>query len=163
MSILVVACTIGLDVNQGEILYNNFCMHSKLIIVIYYATGLGAVNFTDPASGSLIANFEGTENATTITCNVTNSQGAQISTQWALTNFRGSTGLQLVNNAAPELFEITGDPIPNTMFTFINHLTVVNLVRDLDHVTVFCGTGVMPQQANFLLRIYRELNFKMKF
>ena len=71
-----------------------------------------AVNFTDPASGSLIANFEGTENATTITCNVTNSQGAQISTQWTLTNFRGSTGLQSVNNAAPELFEITGDPWP---------------------------------------------------
>ena len=124
---------------------------------------MGAVNFTDPASGSLIANFEGTENAITITCNVTNSQEAQISTQWTLTNFRGSTGLQSVNNAAPELFEITGDPISDTMFTFTNRLTILNLVRDLDRVTVFCGTGAMPQQANFLLRIYRELNFKMKF
>ena len=124
---------------------------------------MGAVTFTDPASGSVIANFEGTENATTITCNVTNSKGNQISTQWALTNFRGSTGLQTVNNAAPELFEITGDPIPDTMFTFSNRLTILNLVRDLDRVTVFCGSGAMPQQANFLLRIYRELNFKVKF
>ena len=117
---------------------------------------MGAVDFTDPTSGSLIADFEGTLNATTITCNVTNSQGTQITTQWSLENFRGSAGLQTINNAAPELFEITGDPIPGTMFTFENRLTVSNLVRDLDNVTVFCGTGVTPQQANFVLRIYRK-------
>ena len=118
---------------------------------------MGAVTFTDPASGSVIANFEGTENVTTITCNATNSQGIQISTQWTLTNFRGSTGLQTINNATPELFEITGDPIVGTMFTYNNCLTIVNLVRDLDHVIIFCGTGVMLQQADFVLRIYREL------
>jgi hypothetical protein len=28
----------------------------------------------------------------------------------------------------------------------------------MDHVTIFCGTSVSPQQANFILRIYRELN-----
>ena len=119
---------------------------------------MGAVtSFTDPGSGSLIANFEGTENATTITCNITVSQGAQITTQWALANFRGNTGLQTINNAAPELFEITGDPVPDTMFTFNNYLTVLSLTRDLDRVTIFCGTGATPQLANFFLRIYREL------
>ena len=118
---------------------------------------MGAVSFTDPASGSLIANFEGTENATTITCNVTNSQGVQITTRWTLGNFRGNTALQTVNNAAPELFEMTGDPRVGTIVTFNNRLTVLNLVRVLDRVTLFCGTGAMPQQANFLLRIYREL------
>ena len=118
---------------------------------------MGAVTFADPASGSVIANFEGTKNATTITCNVTNSLGDQITTQWTLTNFRGSTGLQTINNAAPELFETTGDPIPGTMFTYDNRLTVVNLVRDLDRVTIFCGTGAMPQQGDFVLRIYCEL------
>ena len=122
------------------------------------STGLGTVDFADPTSGSLIADFEGTLNAVTITCNVTNSQGAQITTQWNLENFRGSAGLQTVNNIAPELFEITGDPIPGTMFTFENRLIVSNLVRDLDHVTIFCGSGAMPQQANFVLRIYRKLH-----
>ena len=118
---------------------------------------MGAISFTDPASGSVIANFEGTENAITITCNVTISQGAQIISQWTLANFRGSTGLQTVNNAAPELFEITGDPIAGTMFTFSNRLTILNLARDLDRVIIFCGTGAMRQQADFVLRIYREL------
>jgi hypothetical protein len=28
-----------------------------------------------------------------------------------------ATGLQIINNAAPELFEITGDPIVGTIFT----------------------------------------------
>ena len=122
------------------------------------STGLGTVHFADPPSGSLIADFEGTLNAVTITCNVTTSQGTQITTQWTLANFRGSAGLQTINNAAPELFEITGDPIPSHMqFTFENRLTVLNLVRDLDRVTILCGTGSMPQQANFVLRIYRKL------
>ena len=107
----------------------------------------------------MIANFEGTENAITIVCNVTISQGAQITTLWTLTNFRGSTGLQTINNAAPELFQVTGDPIDivGTMFTYRNCLTVLNLVRDLDRVIIFCGTGAMRQQADFVLRIYREL------
>ena len=118
---------------------------------------MGAISFTDPASGSVIANFEGTENAITITCNVTISQGIQVTTFWTLVNFRGIAGLQTINNAASELFEITGDPIPDTMFTFSNRLTILNLVRDLDRVTVVCGTGAMPQQADFILRIYREL------
>ena len=120
---------------------------------------MGEESFTDPPSGSLIVDYEGTKNVTTITCNVTNSQGIQITTQWTLANFRGSAALQTINNAAPELFEITGDPIAilGTMFTYRNRLTVLNLVRDLDHVTVFCGTGAMPQQADFVLRIYREL------
>ena len=68
--------------------------------------------------------MKGQKNVTTNTCNVTNNQGAQITTQWALTNFRGSTGLQTINNAAPELF---GDPIAGTMFTLI--LTIAKLNR----------------------------------
>ena len=121
---------------------------------------MGAVTFSDPASGSVIANFEGTKNATTITCNVTISQGAQVTTQWALANFRGINGLQAItDNVAPELFQVTGDPIDivGTMFTYRNRLTVLNLVRDLDRVIIFCGTGAIRQQADFVLRIYREL------
>ena len=131
---------------------------------MYYAGAfVGAVRFTDPPSGSVIVNFEGTENFTTITCNVTNSEGIQISTQWSLGNFRGSDRLQTINNAAPELFEIDGDPQPGTIFTFENYLTVLNLVSDLDRVIVYCGTGAWPQEASFTLRIYSKLIVETKY
>ena len=118
----------------------------------------GAVSFTDPPSGSVIANFEGTENVTTITCNVTN-QEFQISTWWTVSNFRGFYGLQLItDDFDPELFEISGDPVPGSSpeFTFRNYLGLRLFRLDLDNVTVFCGTGAEPRQANFSLRIYRK-------
>ena len=62
----------------------------KVFFVCVIATGLGATNFTDPPSGTLIANLEGAENATTLTCNLTNPDGDQITTQWNVGNFRGS-------------------------------------------------------------------------
>ena len=52
--------------------------------MIKLLTGLGVVDYVDPPSGSAIANFEGTVNASTLICNVTNEQGLQISTQWTL-------------------------------------------------------------------------------
>ena len=102
----------------------------------------------------MIANFEGTQNATTITCNVTNPEGAQVSTQWNLGNFRGATNLVGISNAAPELFEIDGDPIPGFSATYSNRITISNLTSVLDKVLVFCGTGQWPRAANFTLRIY---------
>ena len=103
----------------------------------------------------MIANFEGTLNAATINCSVTNSQGVRITTQWTLGNFRGSDALITINNAAPELFSFSGDPIPGFDYTYENSLTVTNLTSVLDGVVVYCGTGIQAQQANFSLRIYR--------
>ena len=114
----------------------------------------------DPPSGSVVANFEGSLNAITINCSVTSSQGARITTQWTLENFRGSTALVTPNNAAPELFSFGGDPVPGFNFTYENTLTVTNLTSDLDGVIVYCGTGVQPQQANFTLKIYRKFLYR---
>ena len=64
------------------------------------------------------------------------------------------------NNAAPELFSFSGDPIPGLNFTYENSLTVTNLTSDLDGVIIYCGTGVQPRQANFTLRIYRKFLYR---
>ena len=105
----------------------------------------------------MIANFEGTVNATTLTCNVTNSQGSQTSTSWFVQNFRGSSSLQsITDNFVPELFSVDGDPRPGFNITLRNRLTIVNLTSELDDVTVYCGTGQNPEQANFILRVYSK-------
>ena len=111
----------------------------------------------DPPSGSVIANFEGTPNATTIICNVTRDRGPQITTQWNVANFRGSGSNLLAHTVAPELFSVGSDPIPNTDLLFDNELTILNWAAELDGVIVYCGTGRDPQQASFTLRIYSEL------
>ena len=113
----------------------------------------------DPSSGSVTANFEGTLNATTINCSVTNSQGARTTTQWTLINFGGDDTVVTPNNiTAPELFSFSGDPIPGFNLTYQNSLTVTNLTSDLDGVIIYCGTGMQSQQTNFTLRIYRKLD-----
>ena len=129
----------------------------SLPILSYIHAGLGAAE-VDPPSGSVIANFEGTANATTLTCNVTNSQGSQTSTSWFVQNFRGSqSNLQSITNSfVPELFSVDGDPRPGFNITLRNRLTIVNLTSELDDVTVYCGTGQNPEQANFILRVYSK-------
>ena len=118
------------------------------------------MDFIDPPSGSVIPNFEGTQNATTLACNVSDG-GVQITTQWNVGNFRGGgpNDLRSISDA-PELFSVSGDPIPNTTFTYENRLTILNWANELDGVTVYCGSGQEPQQASFVLRIYREFLIK---
>ena len=111
-----------------------------------------------PDSGITIANFEGTLNANTLTCNVT-FQTNQISTTWSVGSFRGVEGPQVIdqNLGTEQLFAIGGDPDPNNPgLTYLNQFTILNLTTELDGVTVFCGTGIDLQQAQFLLRVYRK-------
>ena len=85
-------------------------------------------------------------NITTITCNISNSQGAQISTQWFIANFRGVSFNVINDMLAPELFLFSGDPIPNVANEhFSNRLTVLTLNPDLDRVTIYCGSGTNQQ------------------
>ena len=100
----------------------------------------------------MLADFEGTLNAATIQCNVTNTQGTQITTQWRLQNFTGNSMDTSIINAPAGLFGFSG--------FYENSLTVLNLTGELDKVTVFCGTGLEPIGANFTLRIYRKYNYK---
>ena len=116
---------------------------------------------TDPPSGTEISDFEGTVNATTLTCNITNNQtGAQEITVWSIGNFRGVPAVRTIfADLAPELFLFSGDLINNDpRFTFLNSLTILNLTSDLDEVIVYCGSGAgaAAEQANFTLRVYRK-------
>ena len=51
------------------------------------------MDFIDPPSGSVVANFEGSLNAATLTCNVSH-EGSQRFTFWSIANFRGVAGRQ---------------------------------------------------------------------
>ena len=125
---------------------------------LFECTGLGTAH-TDPPSGSVIANFEGTANVTTLVCNVTEMSGERSVTVWSKANFRGVSGIAgLLLTTAPELFEFGGDPIPTAQqFTYLNRLTILQLTSELDEAVLYCGTGRNSEQANFVLRIYREL------
>ena len=119
-------------------------------------TGLGAVDFVNPPSGSVIADFEGTQNASTLTCNVTNDQGLQILTQWTLRNYGGHDSQLQSIAVAPEFFSVSGDPTGFPSLTYRNRLVVLSLATELDTVMVYCGGNDQFQQANFTLRIYRK-------
>ena len=123
--------------------------------------GLGAAVFVDPPSGSVVANFEGTLNATTLTCNITNA-GFQISTQWSIENFGGNPALQTVINA-PDFFDIDGDLVPSTTLSYHNRLTVLNFTSVLDNATLYCGSGAFLRQANFIFKIYSKSSFIIRF
>jgi hypothetical protein len=128
-----------------------------------FSVGRALANFVDPPSGSVIANFEGTVNASTLTCNVTNTAGFMTSTAWFVLNFRGSNLLHAINDDFfPEVFSVEGDPRPtDPTRTFLNRLTLLNFTAELDGVTVYCGTGQNREQANFLLRVYSELKHRV--
>ena len=112
------------------------------------------MQFIDPPSGSVIANFEGTENVTTLMCNVTSS-GIQPQTRWSIEDFRGVSGLQnIIDNFDPSIFFVSGDI--DDGFNLRNRLTILRLAPELDGTILCCGTGAMPKTANFSIKIYRK-------
>ena len=121
------------------------------------STAHGA-QFVNPPSGSLIANLEGATNVSTLTCNVLNSGGFRTTTTWFVQNFRSQSDLVLISgDAFPDIFSFGGeqrDNDPNR--TYLNELTFVNFTSELDGVTVFCGTAIDREQANFFLRVYSK-------
>ena len=102
-----------------------------------------------------MANFEGAINATTLTCNVFNDQGDQISTTWSVTNFEGVNTIRSLT-LQDTLFLVGGDLIPMTTITFLNRITIVNWTSALDGVTLYCGIGSDLDQASVLLKLYSE-------
>lgn len=106
----------------------------------------------------MIVDFEGTLNATTITCNIVNSSRNQDKTVWSISNFRGVSSFRVLgDDTAPEIFLFSGDPIPGAgpIQTYRNRLTVLVLSSDLDHVIISCGNNTLPVQVHFAFRIYR--------
>ena len=120
---------------------------------LYIIGCLGAIG-VDPPSGSVVGNFEGVINATTLTCNVTDRLDNRAITSWSVGNFRGARLRAFDLNLAPELFLLGGDPISSfPSATFDNQMIILNLTSELDRVVLYCGLGG-ELQANFTLRIY---------
>ena len=124
---------------------------------------MGAVDLVNPPSGSVIANFEGAQNVSTLTCNVLSSfSGARTTTSWFLQDFRSFSGLTAIAvGEFTELLFFGGEVIPSDLTrTYRNELTFLNFTSELDGVTVFCGTAINRQQANFSLRVYSKFQHK---
>ena len=116
----------------------------------------GLVLSTQPLSGSVIANFEGAGNTTTLVCNISSDGTIQIITTWSIQNFRGSAGLTDITSS-PEPFIAGGPPNPLApQISLRNELTVSNWTADLDGATIFCGTGQDQREGHFFLRVYRK-------
>ena len=114
---------------------------------------------TQPPSGTLIANFEGTENVITLICNISGDGSNQIGTTWSIANYRGSITLVDITGG-PEPFDVGGPPNPLApQVSLSNELTISNWTADLDGATIFCGTGIDQQEASFSLRVYRKSLF----
>ena len=110
----------------------------------------------DPPSGSVVADFEDTVNAATLTCNVTDENGNRAVTSWDLGSFRGIPRQGFTINLAPELFVLGGDPIPSApSFTYDNQLMILRLTSELDNVIVFCVSSETTE-AEFTLKIYSK-------
>ena len=104
----------------------------------------------------MIGNFEGTLNAATVTCNVTDPLGNRAITSWSVGNFRGVRLQGFDLSLAPELFFLGGDPIPSApSATYDNQMTILNLTSELDQVVLYCALQ-NEVVANFTLRIYRK-------
>ena len=117
------------------------------------------MQFVDPPSGAVIADFEGSQNFTTVMCNVTASSGIQATTRWGIENLRGVATLQNIHsNSHPTLFLISGDVING--FNIGNRLTILRLAPELEGTKLYCGTGASPRQANFPIRIYRKFGIR---
>jgi hypothetical protein len=104
-----------------------------------------------PQSGSIILDLA--SNSTTLSCSIVADKN--ISLLWSLQYVNGTQVQPVLSSTAPDLFNVT---ISDNRSTYIqSHFQILNLISDLDGVTVFCGTKEEHQLANFTYRIYRKL------
>lgn len=106
------------------------------------------MDFIDPPAGSVVANFESSRNATTLTCNVSH-EGSQIPTFWSVVNFQGVAGRQSLGTLRNQNLLLILQ-----RGSFLLQVNVTNWTSEVDGVIVFCGTGSEPRQANVTLRLY---------
>ena len=98
------------------------------------------MQYSDPYSGQVIADFEGAENFTTITCNIVTASGDRAITRWGIENFRGVSTLQnILASFEPTLVLISEDNFIG--LNIADRLTILRLA---------------PELANFPIRIYRK-------
>lgn len=107
---------------------------------------------TEPASGSVITDLEGSVNGTSITCNIFSAEKWPI--VWHLQNVQGNPDIQPLSDSA-NMFVVHNDSdLHSGSHSF--KLTILNSTSTLDGVVVFCGTAERPRLANFTIRIIRK-------
>ena len=151
---LLIACS----VKNGKILIHlPACISDDCKTFFTGFSQLRSATFANLPTGDVVANFEGTMNDPTLTCNVTNDEGLQISTFWSVANFEGVLLTRALRNADPDgnIFFISGDLRPSNV-SFGNRVTVLNWTSSVDEAILHCGTGSIPQQANVTLRLYSK-------
>lgn len=108
-----------------------------------------------PLSGSLLVDYCGAKNFTTLNCSIlTSSRPVHI--VWSVQHLRNNSAILMVeDNTEPELFYIV-ESVKTASQNFFSqsYFTILNLTSELDGVIVYCGTKEEPKIANFSLRIY---------
>ena len=117
--------------------------------------GFCVVEESIPESGSTVAGGEG--ESVSFYCRVLREiNGTQVATEWFIERIgTGGSGPQTI--IGDSNFNITGDPLPNSLSSQRN-LTIQSLTSDLDRANLSCGRAGTPPtlDANFILRIYRK-------
>lgn len=99
---------------------------------------------TDPASGTLIAGFEGDMNISALVCNAY-SHNQQTPTVWGMANV--TSGDHMLS--LPESLKVDDN-------SYRNGLNIQHFSSNLDNVVVYCGTQDRPKLAYFRLRLYSK-------
>lgn len=121
--------------------------------------------FFDPPSGTLIVNFEGAENVTTIVCELFGDADLEnrTTTLWFIQDFGDQPGDQQIRESSgtfSDIFLITGADrnvsVDSSIQTYRNNLTILSFDANLDGATVYCNSGGNMMISNYSLRIYRK-------
>ena len=89
-----------------------------------------------------------------LTCDVTND-GIQTDTVWSHKNYKGEMNPQKI--IEDDIFQISGDSRPLSSKTYENYLNISDCaLKELDGVTVYCGSHMEPYQANFMFKVCGE-------
>ena len=129
---------------------------------IHVHTGAGNVTEVNDSS-TVIACFIDEGRSYNLNCVVKN-EGIQTDTVWSVYNYKGIEGPQTITN--DEVFQISGDQRPTSFdsaeFSYGNNLDIRNCsMKELDEVTVHCGSHVNPEQALFQFKVCGKLILDM--
>lgn len=112
--------------------------------------GAGDVTNLDPSNNTVIAHFEDEGESCDFTCEVKNN-GTQTDTVWSFKNGLAESEKIIGGH-------ISGDYRPGSQSHYSNHLQITDCsLRELDGVTVYCGSQNNPKQAFFELKVCGEL------
>ena len=112
----------------------------------------------DPPNGTYITHQVGDTNIM-IECVIYDSNGAQVTTNWNIFNFRGVAGGRAIKAVLGDTI-LTGTKAPSSPFgTFRNMLIFPEFIEDMDGATLTCGfpdPKIGLRAGEYFLRTYRK-------